>query len=100
MAVGSRRTDDDRRRTLFRSDRRPAPAHVAVGPIARSVLCPPHGVVDERDLSLERSFGRRFQSGQRRKIGQLEIGRASCRERVGQYVEISGVAGYFKKKKN
>src|SRR3546814_18219626 len=30
----------------------------------------------------------------------LEIGRASCRERVGQYVEISGVAGSLKKKKN
>src|SRR3546814_4595754 len=29
-----------------------------------------------------------------------EIGRASCRERVGQYVEISVVAGSLKKKKN
>src|SRR3546814_13800933 len=28
-----------------------------------------------------------------------EIGRASCRERVGQYVSISGVAGSLKKKK-
>src|SRR3546814_18027152 len=28
-----------------------------------------------------------------------EIGRASCRERVGQYVEISVVAGTLKKKK-
>src|SRR3546814_17868545 len=30
----------------------------------------------------------------------LEIGRASCRERVCQYVEISVDAGTFKKKKN
>src|SRR3546814_2785268 len=29
---------------------------------------------------------------------ELEIGRASCRERVCQYVEISGVAGSIKKK--
>src|SRR3546814_919969 len=31
-------------------------------------------------------------------ISQQEIGRASCRERVCQYVEISGVAGTLKKK--
>src|SRR3546814_12997794 len=30
----------------------------------------------------------------------LKIGRASCRERVCQYVEISVVAGSVKKKKN
>src|SRR3546814_19315139 len=30
----------------------------------------------------------------------LEIGRASCRERVCQYVSISVVAGSFKKKKH
>src|SRR3546814_12147129 len=37
-----------------------------------------------------------------RKGGQacLEIGRASCRERVCQYGEISVVAGSLKKKKN
>src|SRR3546814_12551498 len=29
----------------------------------------------------------------------LEIGRAACRERVGQYVAVSGVAGDLKKKK-
>src|SRR3546814_19489151 len=29
---------------------------------------------------------------------ETKIGRASCRERVGQYVEISGVAGSLKKK--
>src|SRR3546814_13076276 len=29
---------------------------------------------------------------------RLEIGRASCRERVCQYVSLSGVAGYLKKK--
>src|SRR3546814_14208203 len=29
----------------------------------------------------------------------VQIGRASCRERVCQYVEISGVAGSLKKKK-
>src|SRR3546814_16515758 len=32
-------------------------------------------------------------------IAALEIGRASCRERVCQYVEISEVAVSFKKKK-
>src|SRR3546814_12554022 len=31
---------------------------------------------------------------------KIEIGRASCRERVCQYVEISGVAVSFKKKQN
>src|SRR3546814_2383065 len=33
-------------------------------------------------------------------VGVPEIGRASCRERVCQYVEISVVAGSVKKKKN
>src|SRR3546814_19002557 len=32
-------------------------------------------------------------------VERVEIGRASCRERVGQYVEISVVAGRFKTKK-
>src|SRR3546814_17019252 len=35
----------------------------------------------------------------RRGIVDIQIGRASCRERVGQYVEISVVAVSLKKKK-
>src|SRR3546814_15368775 len=37
-------------------------------------------------------------AGPRRRI-VMKIGRGSCRERVGQYGEISGVAGSFKNKK-
>src|SRR3546814_12886110 len=37
-------------------------------------------------------------AGGRGALQQLQIGRALCRERVCQYVSISGVAGTFKKK--
>src|SRR3546814_13406974 len=36
----------------------------------------------------------------RRLPNRAQIGRAACRERVCQYVEISGVAGSLKKKEN
>src|SRR3546814_17512140 len=43
--------------------------------------------------------GVKIQRGRLREMAQRQIGRASCRERVGQYVEISVVAGTLKKKK-
>src|SRR3546814_2331234 len=41
----------------------------------------------------------RLDADQQDMLRIIEIGRASCRERVGQYVEISGVAVAIKKKK-
>src|SRR3546814_15087972 len=43
-------------------------------------------------------FSARSESPGRRKAAESEIGRASCRERVCQYVSISVVAVSFKKK--
>src|SRR3546814_18259100 len=40
----------------------------------------------------------KLESGGRWLLANVQIGRAACRERVGQYVEISVVAEYFKKK--
>src|SRR3546814_15263456 len=53
--------------------------HVITGPVMAETL---HGHIIVANVSLAD-----------------QIGRASCRERVGQYVSISGVAVYLKKKK-
>src|SRR3546814_12887421 len=51
---------------------------------------PPHGTQDRRQLTPSANELRSLLN---------EIGRASCREGVCQYVYISGVAGSLKKKK-
>src|SRR3546814_11719073 len=49
----------------------------------------------------KRAMGRCLQAilAKADEVGALEIGRASCRERVWQYGSISVVDGYLKKKK-
>src|SRR3546814_14038983 len=54
-------------------------------------------IVTPWESDLARSW--RQASAQRQTLFCLEIGRASCRERVCPYVSVSVVAGSFKKKK-
>src|SRR3546814_16213525 len=54
----------------------------------------PRSFTRKSHVSRERSGHHRARISRR----EIEIGRASCRERVWQYVKISVVAGYLKNK--
>src|SRR3546814_16551609 len=82
-----------------RSLGREAPAqHVLVGFVTQGL---DHAARDrQRAAAGCVEIGQRRRPGARQQFLQRQIGRASCRERVCQYVEISVVADSLKKKQN
>src|SRR3546814_13343326 len=86
-------TDDHAREVLGEQAWRPDPAK---GDASRLVA---HRTALMAHLAWKRDLMTEGQLSELLKISRLEIGRASCRARVCQYGEISGVAVSLKKKR-
>src|SRR3546814_13798002 len=68
------------------------------GDIIRGASLVVWGIRDGRDAAASIDAYLRQKAAAKAGGAELEIGRASCRDRVCQYVEISGVAGCLQKK--
>src|SRR3546814_13594135 len=93
-------SSDLRHRALLCRDIRPLKAAAAILAIAAAVLRRLHLMVDEDDLARHQMIGRREESVEARKIGDLaHIGRASCRANGCHEVTNTVVAVYIKQTK-